>query len=150
MPLIVVLINVLWGVFGGGWVAALFWLLLSGLLCLTVVGIPFGIAGLRIANFTAWPLGRTTIDAELIGERPMLGSTLGNVLWVLLAGVWLALAHIIAGISLCVTIIGIPFGVIHFKLAQAAFAPLGKRIVPVETAQRARERAALGAAAARR
>lgn len=149
MSLLNVFINVLWGVVGGGWAAALFWLLLSGLLCLTVVGIPFGIAGLRIANFTAWPLGRTTIDAELIGERPVIGSTLGNVLWVVLAGVWLAIVHIVTGISFCLTIIGIPFGIIHFKLAQAAFAPLGKRVVYVEDARRARERAALGSGAKR-
>jgi uncharacterized membrane protein YccF (DUF307 family) len=121
-----------------GWALALGWVVLSCLLCLTVVGIPFGIAGFRIANYTAWPLGRSIIDARLIGETPMPGSSLGNLLWIILAGLWLALAHIVMGISACLTIVGIPFGIIHFKLAQVAFAPLGKRIVSVETAQRAR------------
>ncbi len=122
-------LNLLWFVLGGGWAAGLLWIFTGLLLMLTVVGIPFGFAAFRIAGFAAFPFGKQLVDAEDVGEERVVGTTLANILWVVLAGIWLAISHIMAGISLCVTIIGIPFGFAHFRLAAVCFAPLGKRTV---------------------
>lgn len=135
-------LNLLWLVFGGGVILTLQWVLLSCLFCVTIIGIPFGIAGLRIASLTAWPLGRESIRAELVGEKAGFGSGCLNIVWILLAGFWLALVHAVGGAVLCLTIVGIPFGIIHFKLAEDAFAPLGKRVVSTEVAHAAKARAA--------
>jgi len=93
------------------------------------VGLPWAFAAFRIAPFAAWPFGRTLVDARVVGEGRIVGTGLANVLWIIFAGFWLTLAHIVAGVSLCLTIIGIPFGLAHFKLAEVSWAPLGKRIV---------------------
>ena len=134
-------LNLLWFVLGGA-LAALLWYLFGALLCLTVVGIPFGVAAFRIAAFTAFPFGRELVDVRLLGERRVPGTAVANVVWVVLAGLWLALAHVVLGIASFVTIIGIPWGVAHFRLAQVSFAPLGQRAVPHHVARRAREMAA--------
>jgi len=123
------LLNIIWFVLGGGWAAGLMWILTGCLLMITVVGIPFGWAAFRIAGFAAFPFGKELVDARDMGEERMAGTTLANVLWVVLAGIWLAISHVLAGISLCVTIIGIPFGFAHFRLAGVCFAPLGKRTI---------------------
>lgn len=123
------LLNLLWFVLGGGWAAGLLWLFTGGILMLTVVGIPFGWAAFRIAGFAAFPFGKELVDARDVGDERMVGTSLANILWIVLAGIWLAISHILVGISLCLTIIGIPFGFAHFRLAGVCFAPLGKRTV---------------------
>lgn len=121
------LLNVIWVVFGGFWL----WLLYvaAGLLAVvTIVGIPFGLASLRIGWFALWPFGRTVVDHPGAG----VASTLGNVLWVLFFGWWLALGHITTAIAQAVTIVGIPLALGNLKLIPVSLFPLGKRIVPVE------------------
>ncbi|WP_041775654.1 YccF domain-containing protein [Blastococcus saxobsidens] len=118
------LLNLVWLVLQG-WVLALAYALAGVLACLLIVTIPFGIAAFRLAFFVIWPFGRTTVRAPDAG----VASAVGNLLWFLVAGWWLALLHIVAGIGFCLTIIGIPFGVASFKLAAVGLFPLGKRVV---------------------
>ncbi|MDG4827403.1 YccF domain-containing protein [Asanoa sp. WMMD1127] len=119
------ILNVLWFIFGSGFLLAIGYGL-AALICFAlVVTIPFGVAALRLARYSLWPFGRTIVSRPEAG----LPSGVANILWVVLAGWWLALAHILAGIAQCVTIIGIPFGVANFKLVPAAFWPLGREIV---------------------
>jgi uncharacterized membrane protein YccF (DUF307 family) len=118
-------LNLVWLVLHGWWLALLY--LLAGLLaCALIVTIPFGIASFRLAAFVVLPFGRTTVRAPGAGAA----SAVGNVVWFLVAGWWLALVHVLAGIAFCVTVIGIPFGIASFRLALVGLAPLGKRIVP--------------------
>jgi len=128
-------LNLLWFLLGGGIFAALLWCIAGVLLALTVVGLPFAVAAFRIAGFAAFPFGRRLVDAELTGEQVIPGTGLVNLLWIILAGIWLAIAHVIAGIACLGSIVGIPFGLAHFKLAAICFAPLGKRTVPSEVAE---------------
>ncbi len=118
------LLNVLWIFLGGGFVIAAEYVLVGLLLCLTLVGIPAGVQCFKIAAFGLVPFGKTFVDDRSAG---VLSFGL-NVLWFLLAGVWIFLSHVALGAALCVTIIGIPFGVQHFKLALFALAPFGKQI----------------------
>lgn len=134
--------NLLWFVFGGGIIAWLLWLLAAVVFAITVIGIPFAKAAFRISVFAAFPFGRELIDGQLVGKARILGTGLVNFLWCLLAGFWLAICHALAGIACCLTIIGIPFGLAHFKLAQVSFAPLGKVIVSSDVAKAARTRSA--------
>lgn len=121
------ILNVLWLIFGSGILLALAYAL-AGLICfLLIVTIPFGVAAFRLANYALWPFGRTLVTTSNAG----VVTGLANVLWVVLAGWWLALSHLVAGIALCLTIIGIPFGIVNFKLVPAAFWPLGRAIVEV-------------------
>lgn len=118
------MLNVLWLVLAG------FWLFLgylgAGLLwCITIIGIPFGIASFRIGLFALWPFGRTVVDKPGAG----LGSGIGNVLWFVFSGIWLAIGHAVTGVLLCVTVIGIPLGLANFKLIPVSLFPLGKDIV---------------------
>ncbi|MCC6144834.1 MAG: YccF domain-containing protein [Candidatus Hydrogenedentes bacterium] len=128
MPLVNLVMNIIWFIFGGC-IAALGWLLAALIMFVTVVGIPFGFGALRIAGFVAWPFGRMAVDADLAGEERFAGTGCANIIWILLAGIWLAISHILIGASLCLTIIGIPWGWQHFKIAELCFAPLGRRIV---------------------
>ena len=121
--------NLLWFIFGGGFVAWLAWLFVGLVLAITVVGMPFAIASFRIAGFAAFPFGKDLADARIVGGTRLPGTGLANLLWILLAGIWLTIGHALAGLSYCLTIIGIPFGLAHFKLASISFAPLGKRVV---------------------
>ena len=124
-------LNILWFVLCGLWMAIGY--LLAALLCfITIIGIPFGIAALRIARFALWPFGRTLV------KRPGAGvaSGLGNVIWLILCGWWLALGHVITGVALCVTIIGIPLGLANFKLVPVSLLPLGRDVVTIEEARR--------------
>ena len=105
-------------------------------MCVLVITIPFGIASFRLAAYVLWPFGRTVIRRPGAGAASMVG----NVLWFLLAGVWIALAHVFLGLILCLTIVGIPLGLGNFKLAAVAIAPLGKEIISTND-----PRAALGA-----
>jgi uncharacterized membrane protein YccF (DUF307 family) len=119
--------NLLWFFLGGGLVACLGWGLAGVLFAVTVVGLPFSVAAFRIAGFAAFPFGKNLVDVRELGENRVLGTTLANVLWIVLFGWWLALGHLLAGISCCLTIIGIPFGLAHFRLAAVSLAPLGKK-----------------------
>ena len=121
--------NILWFVFGGGLVASLSWLLVGFVLAITVVGIPFAVGVVRIAGFAAFPFGKELVDARAIGETRIVGTGLANLLWIVLAGIWLTVEHVLLGVALCLTLIGIPFGLAHFKLASVSLAPLGKRVV---------------------
>ena len=132
--------NLLWLIFGGGIPGFIAWLLCGLILCITVIGIPFGIASFRIAIFVLWPFGQELVDAERVGGRRIIGTGIANILWIILAGLWLAIFHALVGLLDCITIIGIPFGLANFKIAQAAFAPLGKRIVNKDMAMTARMR----------
>jgi uncharacterized membrane protein YccF (DUF307 family) len=129
------LLNLVWLVFCGFWMAVGY-LVAGAVCCLLIVTIPFGLAAFRIANFTLWPFGRTLV------ARPHAGaaSALGNVLWVIIAGWWLALGHLVTAIALAVTIIGLPLAWANLKLIPVSLVPLGKEIVPMEqvgTASRA-------------
>ena len=128
----VLLLNILWFIFGGGVLSWALWMLLGCLLFITVIGIPFAYAAFRIAGFAAFPFGKELVDVRAMGEDRIVGTGLANFLWIILAGIWLAISHIIAGIALCITIIGIPFGFAHFRLAGVCFAPLGKQAVSLD------------------
>lgn len=121
--------NLLWLFLGPGLVCFFFWVIAGSIMALTIVGMPFAIACFRIAGFAALPFGRTLVDAEEVGEQRIFGTTFFAILWMLLAGVWLTLFHLIVGFVFFITIIGIPFALAHFKLAMVSFNPLGKRIV---------------------
>ena len=117
-------LNLLWVVFGGGLVIWLEYMLGALLLCLTVVGIPFGMQCVKIANFGLWPFGRTTSDES---GGTAIGCVL-NAVWIVVAGIWIFLSHIGLAITLALTVIGIPFAVQHIKLAMLAFAPFGAAV----------------------
>jgi uncharacterized membrane protein YccF (DUF307 family) len=123
--------NVLWLLLAGFWLAVGY--LVAALICFVlIITIPFGIASWRLAGYALWPFGRVVVRDQEAGAA----SVLGNVLWFLLAGLWLALAHVVTGLVFFVTIIGIPFGVASFKMAGLALAPLGKEVVPAESLDR--------------
>ena len=122
--------NIIWFVFAGLWMAIGY--AFAALICFVlIITIPFGIAALRIALFALWPFGRTVVKRDDAG----LPSGIGNVIWFVLCGWWLALAHLVTGVLLCLTIIGIPLGLANFKLVPVAFLPLGREIVSVEEAR---------------
>ncbi|MFG3257693.1 YccF domain-containing protein [Streptomyces sp. NPDC048172] len=121
------ILNLLWLVLSGVWLAMAY--VLAGLICcVLIVTIPFGIASFRIAGYALWPFGRTTVERRDSGA----GSAIGNVIWIIFAGWWLALGHIFTGLALCVTIIGIPFGIANFKMIPISLMPLGREIVPTD------------------
>jgi uncharacterized membrane protein YccF (DUF307 family) len=125
MGLLRVILNVIWLVLSGWWLAILY--ALAGIICFVlVITIPFGIAAFRIAGYVLWPFGRH-IEVR---ERAGIASLIGNIIWIILFGWWLALGHLISGISECLTIIGIPLGLANFKLIPISLVPLGVRIVP--------------------
>jgi uncharacterized membrane protein YccF (DUF307 family) len=118
------ILNVLWFILGG-FVSGTAWVIAGVILAITVVGLPWTPAAFRIAGFTYWPFGRVVVDRD-IGA----GSTVLNVLWLVLAGWWLALHHILLAAALAVTIVGIPFAWQHVKLAMLSLTPVGKAVVP--------------------
>ena len=122
------LLNVLWFIFGG-WISGLLWLLTAAVLTVTIIGLPWAAAAFRLGLFAFAPFGRTAISRTgLHVGRGGLDVVL-NVVWVLFAGWWLALHHIVIGVVQCVTLVGIPFGIQHFKLAGLSLAPVGTEIV---------------------
>ncbi|MCH0541165.1 YccF domain-containing protein [Streptomyces sp. MUM 203J] len=123
------ILNIIWLVLSGFWLF-LGYLVAGLILCVTIIGIPFGLAAFRIGLYALWPFGYTVVDRRDAGAP----SCVGNVLWLLLAGWWLALSHIVTGIALCVTIIGIPLGIANFKMVPVSLLPLGKEIVPTDQA----------------
>ncbi|WP_222868623.1 YccF domain-containing protein [Actinomadura syzygii] len=117
--------NVLWLVLAGFWMA-LGYVLAGVICCILIITIPFGIASFRIAGYALWPFGRTVVPRRDAGAA----SVLGNVIWIIVAGWWLALGHLTTGVLLCISIIGIPFGIANFKLIPISLTPLGHQIVP--------------------
>ncbi len=122
--------NIIWLVFAGIWMAIAY-VIAGVIMCILIITIPFGIASFRIAGYALWPFGRTVIAKPTSGVM----SGIGNVIWFILAGLWIAIGHIITGVILCIFIITIPFGIASFKMAGLALFPLGKQIVPIEQAQ---------------
>lgn len=119
------LLNIIWLVLGGIWLAIGY--VIAGIICcILIITIPFGIASFRVANYALWPFGRTAVLRRDAGA----GSAIGNVIWFIFAGWWLALAHIVTAIAQFVTIIGIPLAIANFKMIPISLLPLGREIVP--------------------
>lgn len=121
------ILNIIWFVLCGLWMAIGY--AIAALICfILIITIPFGIASLRIGVFALWPFGKTVV------KKPEAGvlTGVGNVLWFVFCGWWLALAHLVTGIALCITIIGIPLGLANFKLIPVSLLPLGREIVPID------------------
>ena len=124
------ILNLIWFVLCGLWLALGY--VAAAVLCfILIITIPFGIASLRIARFALWPFGKTVVDDPDSGAA----SVIGNVLWILLCGWWLALGQLVTGVLMCLTIIGIPLGIASFKLIPVALIPFGREIVSVEEAR---------------
>lgn len=128
------LLNILWFVFLG-FVTGLGWFLAGMLMFISVVGIPWGRACFTIGKFVWWPFGREAVDRRISRGRKDIGTgslgTLGNVIWFIVGGIWLAVGHLASALILFATIIGIPFGIQHLKIAGLALFPIGKEIVVV-------------------
>lgn len=124
--------NILWVVLAGIWMFIGY--VVAGIInCLFIVTIPFGIQSFKLAGFALWPFGRVVVD------RPSAGAVTSgclNVIWLLTGGLWLAIGHAITGVLLCVTVIGIPFGLQSFKLMGLALTPFGKMVVPAGSVPR--------------
>jgi uncharacterized membrane protein YccF (DUF307 family) len=128
------LLNVLW-IALGGLVMAIGWVIAAILMAITIIGLPWAWAAFNIASYTLFPFGRKAVSrAEVTGHDIGTGpfGLLGNIIWLVLAGWWLALGHLIAAIGFAITIIGIPFAWAHLKLAVIALWPIGKVIVPID------------------
>ncbi|MGL5766867.1 MAG: YccF domain-containing protein [Sarcina sp.] len=115
--------NILWFIFGG-FLQGLSWILIGVLWCITIIGIPVGLQCFKIAGLQFFPFGK-----EIVTHDDGAGSFLLNVLWLIFGGIWLAIGNLITGIVLCITIIGIPFGIQSFKLARLSLMPFGKEII---------------------
>ena len=126
-----VLLNLIWLIFGGLWLA-LGYAVAALIMFILIITSPFGIAAARLALFTLWPFGRTIIRRSDAGA----GALIGNVIWFLLAGWWLALGHLVTGVFMCITIIGIPLGLANFKLIPISLTPFGRDIVDLDQARR--------------
>ncbi|MGD1170020.1 YccF domain-containing protein [Mycobacterium seoulense] len=122
------ILNIIWLLFGGLWMAAGYVVaaLISFLLIITI---PFGFASLRIASYALWPFGRTIVDKPTAGTLTLIG----NVIWVLLFGLWLAIGHVLSALAMAITIVGIPLALANLKLIPVSLMPLGKQIVPVNS-----------------
>ena len=124
------LLNIIWLVLAGFWLALAY--AIAALICLVlIITIPFGIAALRIAVFALWPFGKTVVRRPDAGA----GSAIGNVLWFILCGWWLAVGHLITGVLLCLTIIGLPLGLANFKLIPVSLLPFGREIISISEAR---------------
>lgn len=141
MPVMSVLLNLLWIVCGGVWMAV-GWVVAAVIMAITIIGLPWTRAAFNIAVYTLLPFGQTAVSRADHTGREDLGTgplgTLGNIIWFILAGWWLALGHLFFAAGLAITIIGLPFAWAHLKLAGLALWPIGKMIVPIEEAQRGR------------
>jgi uncharacterized membrane protein YccF (DUF307 family) len=135
MPALAFLLNLLWIVFGGLWMA-IAWVVAGIIMAITIIGLPWAWAAFNIASYTLLPFGRKAVSRAEYSGRHDIGTgplgLLGNIIWLVLAGWWLALGHLITSIMLAVTIIGIPFAWAHLKLAGIALWPIGKVIIPAE------------------
>lgn len=121
-----VILNLIWFVFGGLWLAIVY-ALIGLVACVLIITIPWGIASFRIAGYALWPFGRTIVDKPGAGAA----SVLGNIIWVVIAGIWIVLAHLITAIAQAITIIGIPLALANLKMIPVTLLPLGKDIVPI-------------------
>jgi uncharacterized membrane protein YccF (DUF307 family) len=120
------LLNILWLVLAGFWLAAAY-AIAAVLLAITIIGLPFAKQSLKLGRYALWPFGRALVQSS---DRHKRLSVVGNVLWFVLAGWWIALGHLLTGVALCLTIIGIPLGIADIKMAGAALVPFGRKIVP--------------------
>ncbi|WP_433703589.1 YccF domain-containing protein [Prescottella equi] len=121
-----ILLNIIWLIFGGLWLALGYFL--AGLvMCILIITIPFGIASFRIGLYALWPFGKSVVDKPTAG----VGSLIGNVIWLILAGIWLAIGHIATALAMAITIIGIPLAIANLKMIPISLMPLGKEIVDV-------------------
>jgi uncharacterized membrane protein YccF (DUF307 family) len=138
MPLLSMLLNIFWIAFGGLWMA-LGWGIAGIIMALTIVGLPWTRAAFNIASYTLLPFGRKAVSRADYFGREDLGTgaigAVGNLIWLILAGWWLALAHLVTAFLLALTIVGIPFAWAHLKLAEIALWPIGKIIVPADDAR---------------
>ena len=141
MPAMSLLLNLLWIVFGGLWMAV-GWVVAAVITAITIVGLPWARAAFNIAVYTLLPFGQIAVSRAAHTGREDLGTgpvgTLGNIIWFVLAGWWLALGHLLFALGHAITIIGLPFAWAHLKLAGLALWPIGKMIVPIEEARRGR------------
>jgi uncharacterized membrane protein YccF (DUF307 family) len=125
MTIMRLILNLIWLILCGWWMAILY--VLAGIVCfILIITIPFGIAAFRISAYVIWPFGRSIVWRREAG----VASIIGNIIWVILIGWWLAIGHLTSGIALCLTIIGIPLGLADFKMIPISLVPLGVRIVP--------------------
>jgi uncharacterized membrane protein YccF (DUF307 family) len=130
--------NVIWFVLAGVWLAIGY--VLAGIISfILIITIPFGVASFRLAGYALWPFGRSVVRKPTAGVLTVIG----NIIWFVVAGWWLALLHLVAGLLLCITIIGIPFGVASFKMAGLALFPLGKDVVSTSDLTTARAQPAV-------
>ncbi len=134
--------NFLWFILGGILMGLAWWIV--GLLAyVSIIGIPWGKACFVIGQFSFFPFGKEAINRKELKQGEDIGTgalgTIGNIAWFILAGIWLAIGHVICAAACFITIIGIPFGIQHLKLAGVALAPIGKTIVPKEVAEAARK-----------
>src|ERR1700738_4048880 len=124
------ILNIIWLIFGGLWLAMGY--LLAALICFVlIITIPFGFAARRFAPYVLGPFGRPIVEKP--GPRP--GALIGNVIWVILFGIWLAIGHLISAVAMAITIIGIPLALANLKLIPVSLFPLGKEIVPTDQAR---------------
>ncbi|MDI9914875.1 YccF domain-containing protein [Rhodococcus sp. IEGM 1379] len=121
------ILNVIWLVLGGLWLA-LGYLIAGIICCILIITIPFGIAAFRIGIYALWPFGKTVVDKPTAG----VGSMIGNVIWFIVAGIWLAIGHIVTAVAMAITIIGIPLAIANLKMIPICLMPLGKEIVDVD------------------
>lgn len=134
MPVVSLLLNVLWLVFGGIWMA-IAWLVAAVVMAVTIIGLPWARSALTMARYTLLPFGHTVVDRRQLSGSDMgtgfLG-LIGNLVWLVVAGWWLALGHLVIAAGLAVTIVGLPFAWAHFKLAGLALWPIGKEVVSID------------------
>jgi uncharacterized membrane protein YccF (DUF307 family) len=127
--------NILWLVLGGFWMA-IGWFFAGLFMFITIIGIPWGRACFTMGALALWPFGKETVNRESVTGREDIGTgdlgLVGNIIWFVFAGVWLALGHLFCALANFITIIGIPFGLQHLKLAQLALAPIGKTVVDIQ------------------
>ncbi len=122
-----VVLNLIWLILAGFWLAVGY--VVAGIVMLIlIITIPFGLQAFKLAGYAFWPFGRTAVRSSHAGA----GSAIGNVIWILLAGWWLALAHLLTGVLLAITIIGLPLAIANFKMIGISLAPFGREIVPID------------------
>lgn len=125
--------NILWLVLGGA-VLGLGYVVAGVVMCILIVTIPFGLQSFKLASYTFWPFGRVVVDDDPVKRQGCL-SVVGNIIWLVFGGLWMAIGHLIAAVLNAITIIGIPFAVVHVKLARISLTPFGHRIVTVDEAK---------------
>jgi uncharacterized membrane protein YccF (DUF307 family) len=142
------ILNIVWVIFGG-FAMAVAWFFVGCVAAITIVGLPWARACFNIALFTLWPFGREAINREFLTGYEDIGTGplgfLGNAIWFVLFGIWLAIGHAMAAFACAVTIIGIPFAIPHLRLAAMSLAPIGIAIVDRDVAEAARRNAGEGA-----